>query len=195
MVEEEIIKTLKVPEEITISAQGHKVTVKTEKGEITKNFESHRLRLEKNGNSIIIIGKPSNKQTSALLNTVISHIENLVYGLKFGYKYEMKISYSHFPMTAELKNNIVFIKNFIGEKHPREAKVVGQTKIEIKGQDITITGNNLEEVSQTSANIRLATKVQKKDIRRFTDGIYLVKKGNIEEIPEDFHFQVIQGRE
>ncbi|MDD3083898.1 MAG: 50S ribosomal protein L6 [Candidatus ainarchaeum sp.] len=195
MVEIEMIKTLKVPEGITITAEGHAVIVRTEKGEIKREFKSHRLKLEQNKNSIIIIGNPVNKQTSALLNTVISHIENMVYGLKFGYKYEMKMCYSHFPMTAEVSEKTIFIKNFLGEKHPRQAEIVGETKVEIKGQDIKITGNKIDEVSQTTANITQATKVKKKDIRRFTDGIYMVKKGNIEEIPEDFKFQVIRGRE
>ncbi|MDD4250732.1 MAG: 50S ribosomal protein L6 [Candidatus ainarchaeum sp.] len=195
MVDEEIIRTIKVPQGITIDANEHQIIVKTDNEEYKKEFKSHRIRIEKNGNSIIIIGKPANKQTSALLNTIIAHIENIVYGLKFGFKYEMKISYSHFPMTAEQKGNKIFIKNFIGEKHPREAQIVGNTKVEIKGQDLTITGKHIEEVSQTSANIILATKVKRKDIRRFTDGIYLVKKGNIQDIPEDFNFQVIKGRE
>jgi large subunit ribosomal protein L6 len=195
MVEEEIIKTLKVPEGITITAEGHNITVKTNNSEIKKEFKSHRLKLEQKDNSIIIIGKPSNKQTSALLNTVIAHIKNIVFGLKFGFKYEMKISYSHFPMTVSVVGKKIEIKNFLGEKHPRKANIVGETKVEIKGQDLTLTGNKIEEVSQTAANISLATKVKKKDIRRFNDGIYLAKKGTIEEIPEDFNFQIIKGRE
>lgn len=195
MVEEEIIKTIKIPEGLTINTEGHNITIKNENAELKKEFKSHRLNLEQKENSIIIIGKPANKQTSALLNTVIAHIKNMVYGIKFGYKYDMKISYSHFPMTAEVKEKQIFIKNFLGEKHPRQAKIVGEVEVKIKGQDIEILGKDITEVSQTAANISLATKVKKKDIRRFNDGIYLAKKGNIEEIPEDFKFQIIRGRE
>ncbi len=195
MVEKEIVVTVRIPEGINFTVEGHNVTIKTDKGEYSREFKSHRLVLEKKGQDLVLVGSPVNKQTRALLNTVVAHLKNMIIGLKFGYKYTMKISYSHFPMTAEVKGNEVIIKNFIGEKFPRRAKIAGDAKVEIKGQDITITGNHLEEVSQTATNIEQRTKVKGKDIRRYTDGIYLESRENQEEVTEDFGLQTIRGRE
>ncbi|MFA5764318.1 MAG: 50S ribosomal protein L6 [archaeon] len=195
MTDNEIIQTIKIPAGIESKVDGHKISIKTKNGEITRDFKSHRLNFEKQGNSIIIVGTPINKSTRALLHTYAAHIKNMVRGLEFGFKYEMQITYSHFPMTAEVKNNEFIIKNFLGEKFPRTAKIVPGAKVEIKGQNITISGHDLEIVSQTAANIEQKTKVRGKDIRRFTDGIYISNKGTIDEVPETFDLQVIRGRE
>jgi large subunit ribosomal protein L6 len=195
MTEKEIIQTIIIPEEINVELDKHEVTIKTDKGEQKRNFKSHSLKFEKNGNNIVVIGSPVNKSTRALLNTVVAHIKNMIKGLKYGFKYDLQISYSHFPMTAEVVDKELVIKNFLGEKFPRRAKIVGNTEVKIKGQDVVVTGHHIEEVGQTAANIEQVTKVKGKDIRRFTDGIYLVKKGTIDEINEDFGLQIIRGRE
>jgi large subunit ribosomal protein L6 len=195
MTDKEIIQTIKIPDGINVTVDGHKVTIKTDKGEQMRDFKSHRLAFEQAGNNIVVIGTPVNKSTRALLHTVVAHIKNMIKGLNFGFEYKLQLSYSHFPMTAEVSDKKVIIKNFLGEKHPREAVIVGDTKVDIKGQDVSVTGHNLEEVSQTAANIEQVTKVKGKDIRRFTDGIYLVSKGTQEEVPEEFGLEVIRGRE
>ena len=195
MSEKEVILTIKVPDSVKTTLVGHRVTFKGKNGEVTRDFKSHRIKLEHKGDSIVVIGSPANKQTSAVMMTLISHIKNMIEGLNYGYKYTMKISYSHFPMTAELKDKTISIKNFLGEKYPRVAMVVGDAKVAIKGTDVTITGHDLETVSQTAANIEQAAKVRGRDIRRFTDGIYVTEKGNIDEKSNDFKVVVIRGRE
>jgi len=68
------------------------------------------------------------------------------------------------------------IENFTGEKNPRRAKIIGDVKVKIQSEDIIVQGINLEEVSQTAANIEQATKVKKKDPRVFLDGIYIYER-------------------
>ena len=72
---------------------------------------------------------------------------------------------------------IVTIDNFLGERTPRKSKVFGDSKVSIKGDKVSVTGTSLEFVSQTAANIELATKVKGRDRRVFQDGIYLISKG------------------
>jgi len=195
MVEKEIVQTITVPSGIEISLKDdHTLSLSNSKGTLTRTFKSHRLKLSIKGKKVTLEGKPANKQTSALLMTVVAHTKNMVEGLMFGYKYEMKLTYSHFPMTAKVEGKEVVITNFIGEKYPRRAIIVGDTKVEIKGQDVTVSGINLENVSQTSTNIAQKAKVKGKDIRRYTDGIYLVEKTNMEEKPEDFKIEITRGK-
>lgn len=78
----------------------------------------------------------------------------------------------HFPIALEVKGNTLLIKNLFGERIPREAKIVGDTKLEVKGQEIIVKGVDIYDVGQTITNIRKACKVKQKDTRIFQDGIY-----------------------
>jgi len=88
----------------------------------------------------------------------------------------MKIVFVHFPMTVKVQGKKVVVENFVGERKPRTTNIVGETKVTIKGDDITIEGTDLNEVSQTAANIQTATKIRNKDLRKFLDGIYVYSK-------------------
>ncbi len=116
-------------------------------------------------------------------------------GLLYGYKYKLKIVYSHFPITTSADKSKILVKNFLGEKFPRIVKIMGDTKVESKGQDITVTGINLEDVSQTASNFEQQVRIRDKDIRRYQDGIYLTEKGNMTEKPAGKIIEIIRGRE
>ena len=47
--------------------------------------------------------------------------------------------------------------------------------------ELVLTGNSLENVSQSAADIRQICRVRHKDIRKFLDGIYVSERGNVEE--------------
>jgi len=70
----------------------------------------------------------------------------------------------------------VLIENFTGERSSRKAKVMGDVKVLAKGDDVIVQGINLEDVSQTAANIQNATKIKNKDPRVFLDGIYVYER-------------------
>ena len=111
-------------------------------------------------------------------------------GLVYGYEYKMKIVYSHFPMSIIVEKGIVNIKNFLGEKFPRKAKIVGDTKVVAKGQEVIVSGIDKEDVGQTASNLEQKSKVKGKDIRRYQDGIYLIEVGNI--VPKKSRASVIE---
>jgi large subunit ribosomal protein L6 len=110
------------------------------------------------------------------VGTYNSHLKNAFKGVTEGHSKKMKVIQAHFPMKLEQKQDKVIIKNFIGSRVDRVAKIVGNTKVSIKGQDIEIDGPDLYAVGQTAANLHQATKVRNKDVRVFQDGIYPVKK-------------------
>jgi large subunit ribosomal protein L6 len=88
----------------------------------------------------------------------------------------MKIVFSHFPITVKLQDKNVVIENFTGERRPRRVKINGDVKVKIEPDDIVLSGINLEQVSQTAANIEQSTKVRGKDPRVFLDGIYTYER-------------------
>jgi large subunit ribosomal protein L6 len=70
----------------------------------------------------------------------------------------------------------VLIENFIGERYARRADIVGDVKVTVKQDEVIVSGIDKEAVGQTAANIEQATKISRKDPRKFLDGIYVAEK-------------------
>ena len=112
----------------------------------------------------------------------------MIVGVTKGYKYKMRYVYAHFPINVNLEKKDdryeVEIRNFIGEKIVRRVVMQPGVDVEIsKSQkdELVLSGNSLEGVSQSAADIQQICRVRNKDIRKFLDGIYVSEKGNIVE--------------
>ncbi len=160
---------MKMPKGSKITVDGFKVTVSGAKGSIVRDFSHPEVKISVKEDEVQVTGQ------KAMANTVISHISNMANGVISGYEKKLKIIYSHFPIAVEVKGKQILIKNFLGEKQPRKAKIAGQAKVEAKGQQVTITGISKEDVCQTVANIKSATKIRNRDSRVFQDGFYIVE--------------------
>jgi hypothetical protein len=53
------------------------------------------------------------------------------------------------------------IENFMGERSKRVANIVGNVKVTVQGDELTLEGMDKEELGQTAANIHFATHVKK----------------------------------
>lgn len=173
----EISRTIEVPEGVTVSIDGNKkVTVKSDKATLIRNFSYANVLMEAKDNTVRVWAEWPRKKEAALVGTINSHIRNMITGVTKGYTYKMKIVFSHFPITVKLQDKSVVVENFTGEKRPRKLKIVGDVKVKLETEDIIIQGNNLEDVSQTAANIENGTRVTNKDPRVFLDGIYVYER-------------------
>ncbi len=164
-----------IPEgvEVTINDE---VVVTGSKGELKRKFKARNIKITKDDDKVILESPFPKKRDKAMLGTIKSHITNMITGLTDGFSYKMKIVYAHFPMTVKVTDSKVAIENFLGERHPRTAKILGDTKVQVKGDEVTVEGINKEDAGQTMANIEQATKIKGRDPRVFQDGIYLVSK-------------------
>ena len=116
----------------------------------------------------------SEKGTLLFLTQPKVLIANMIKGVQKGYTYKLKIVYAHFPISVKIKDRAVHIENYYGERSARISKIIGvTTKVTTEGDDIVVSGPNLEQVSQTAANIEASTKVKNKDQRVFLDGVYI----------------------
>jgi large subunit ribosomal protein L6 len=172
----EISRTIQIPEDVEITLQGRKVTVKGAKGTLTRDFSYAPISIQLDGKTIRIWAEWPRKKEAALVGTIYSHIQNMITGVRKGFTCKLKIVFSHFPISVKVKDKTVLIENFTGERNPRKAKIVGDVQIKVQSEDIIIQGINLEDVSQTAANIEQATKVKRKDPRVFLDGIYVYER-------------------
>jgi len=172
----ETVTTVEIPEDVEGKLEGRIVTIKGEKGELTRDFSHAPINIQLEGKTVTVQASWPRKKEAALVGTVRSHIQNMIKGVTKGFTYKLKIVFSHFPITVKIKEKTLTIENFTGERNPRKAKIMGDTKVTVKGDDIIVQGINLEDVSQTAANIQNATKIRRKDPRVFLDGIYVYEK-------------------
>lgn len=172
----EAVKSIEVPDGVEVQVEGRIVTVKGEKGTLTRDFSKALVTIELEGKTVRIRANWPRKREAALVGTISSHIQNMIVGVTKGYTYKLKIVFSHFPISVKVKERTVLIENFTGERSPRKARIMGDVKVLAKGDDVIVRGINLEDVSQTAANIQNATKVKKKDPRVFLDGIYVYER-------------------
>ncbi|MGN1186525.1 MAG: 50S ribosomal protein L6 [Methanobrevibacter wolinii] len=171
-----IREEIDIPEGVEVKI-GKGVTVKGPQGEISREFNYPNISIDEEDNKVVLNVDFPKSRDKSMMGTIKAHISNMITGVTDGFTYHMKIVFAHFPMTVKVKGNIVTIDNFVGEKHPRTSKIVGdETKVTVKGDQVTITGINKEHVGQTMANLEQATKIKGKDPRVFQDGIYLVSK-------------------
>ena len=173
----EVREEIEIPEGVQLSVDGNRVSVSGKNGKLERAFSLQNVQLERSGNGLSIFVNFPKMRDKALVGTVAAHVRNMIIGVTKGFEYNLKVSYSHFPVNVSIDGKKVVIKNFLGEKHPRTADIMGSAKVEVKGQDIAVKGNDLEEVSQTAANLVQGTKIRKKDIRVFKDGIFIVSRG------------------
>lgn len=172
----EISRTIQVPEDVDVRLEGKKVNVKGAKGSLIRDFSFVPIAIEGEGKNIRIWAKWPRKKEAALVGTIYSHIMNMITGVTKGYSYKIKIVFSHFPISVKVQNKEVVIENFTGERRARHVKIRGDVKVKIETDDITLSGINLEDVSQTAANIEQATRVRNKDPRVFLDGLYVFER-------------------
>jgi large subunit ribosomal protein L6 len=159
-----------IPEGVNIEVSESTVTVKGKNGELTQSF-TPLVEIRVSGSEVDVTGE------TKFVNTVSSIISNMITGVTEGFTKEVKVLYAHFPVSVEVKGTEVWLKNFQGEKEPRKSKIIGQTKVSVKGQNITVSGPDKIAVGQTVANMKSATRIRDKDDRIFQDGVYEVKTG------------------
>jgi len=172
----EAVKTIEIPNGVEVKIDGRVVTIKGEKGTLTRDFSEAPVLIQLEDRAIKVQANWPRKREAALVGTVSSHIQNMITGVAKGFTYKLKIVFSHFPISVKVKENMVSIENFTGERSPRLVNIMGDTKVSVKEDDVIVQGISLEDVSQTAANIERGTKVKIKDPRVFLDGVFIYEK-------------------
>jgi len=167
---------VEIPDGLDLKLDGKRVTVSGEKGEVVRDFGHARPELALEGNRLRVWAVNPKKREASLVNTISTHVRNMIKGVTQGFTYKLKIVFVHFPVTVRVQGSNVTIQNFLGERRPREADIMGSARVSVKGDDVIVEGVDIEDVGQTAANIQRATKIRRKDLRKFLDGIYVYSK-------------------
>jgi len=173
-------KIIEIPNDVEVEIINFKVKVKGPKGSLEKDFFNpifkREIAMRKEDNKIFLSADSKKRKIKAMIGTIESHINNMFDGVKEGYMAKLKIVYMHFPFTVKVSGKEILINNFLGEKTPRKAKIIGDCKVEVKEDEIIVTGISKDDVGQTSAQIERATRIKQRDRRVFQDGCFIIKK-------------------
>ncbi|GAA5835823.1 hypothetical protein JCM5353_003361 [Sporobolomyces roseus] len=187
--EEELV----IPAGVDITIKARVITVTGPRGTLQKNAQHVNMSMRVVAPSekaltpvhkVKLVVWHGGRKHVACLRTIRSQIENMIQGVRFGFAYKMRLVYAHFPINVIISDDkqSVEIRNFLGEKRVRNVKMLeGVTIEESKAQkdEIIISGNDVDLVSQSAADIHGQTLVRNKDIRKFLDGIYVSEKTTV----------------
>ncbi|MEM3369353.1 MAG: 50S ribosomal protein L6 [Candidatus Micrarchaeia archaeon] len=154
-----------IPSGLSVEIGKDSFTVSGPKGKVSYKFRD--VTVSNDAGKVKISG-----DSKAIVNTTEALFKSALKGVTEGYTLKLQMVYAHFPFTLEQKGSQILIKNFLGEKNPRKANIVGDTKMKVEKEFIILTGPDKHAVGQTAANLKNATYIKEKDPRVFQDGIY-----------------------
>jgi large subunit ribosomal protein L6 len=165
-----------IPAGVTITVDDGRIRVAGPKGTLERRLSNPSIAITVETEEVVVSTESGRKEHMALCGTFASHLRNMVKGVTEGFTYRMKVVYSHFPIQLKLTGNRLEINNFLGEKHPRFARVEEGVKLTLGNDEITLEGLNKESLGTTASNIEHATKIRYRDPRVFQDGIYMTER-------------------
>ena len=173
---ENLERAIDIPEEIEVIVDKNNFNIKGKGKELSRDFDLGRIKASVKENRIILIAKNATRKESKMIGTIWAHLKNMVKGFNEDFVYELEICNVHFPMNVKIDGDKIIIKSFLGETTQRVAKILPNTIVDIKGNKISVSSNNIEAAGQTAANLEKATRLTGRDRRIFQDGIFITSK-------------------
>lgn len=176
----EFFQKIEIPDGVEINIEEKTLTAKGPEGKNKKTFDTGKLIFEKKDNHIIIGHTKATKKEKKMINTIASHIRNMIKGVQKKAEYKLRAVFSHFPINVEVRGKEVIIKNFLGEKTPRKMQIKEGVEIKIEKDVIIVSSTNKELAGQTAADLEKITRIRMRDRRIFQDGIFITEKNGKE---------------
>lgn len=175
---QDLKESITVPEGVTAQydLETKLLTLKGKKGELSRTLHHPKITIKVEDSVIEFSSLKGTQREKKQLLTFVAHAKNLIKGVTEGFTYELKICSGHFPMSVSIKEKKFEIKNFIGEKVPRRLTIKDSVDVKLEGEKITVSGIDKEAVGQVAGDIECLTRRPGFDVRRFQDGIFIVKK-------------------
>ncbi len=144
-------KPILIPEGVDVKIDDHKVTVKGPKGELFKEF-CPEIVIGVKENQILISSKTENNQAKALWGLTRTLVANMIKGVTEGFERKLEIEGVGFKAQATGDT----LELLVGFSHPVKIKAPEAVNFSVEKNIITVSGIDLEKVSQTAARIRKA---------------------------------------
>ena len=142
-------KPILIPEGVKVSIEEGKVVVKGPKGELSREIRPE-VKVALEDNQIIVSPKLQTKKTSAFWGLTRALIANMVEGVTQGF--EKKLQIKGIGYKARLEGDELVLD--VGFAHPVKIKKPEAVSFSVEKDIITVSGIDLEKVTQTAAVIR-----------------------------------------
>lgn len=139
-----------IPEGVTVNLDGHTLTVKGPKGELTDTLPRNiKINIE---NSSITFTRPNNTpDNKALHGLVRSLVANMVEGVTEGFSRTLEMVGTGYRVSKQGNG----LQVTVGLSHPVDIEAVEGVTLEAEGNNIIhVKGINKQVVGQVAANIR-----------------------------------------
>jgi len=143
-------KPIELPTGVTVAINGNTVTVKGQKGELTRNFHPD-ITINVEENIVNVVRPTDNKEHRALHGTTRSILGNMVEGVSKGYERGLELVGVGYRAT---KSGSKLVLN-VGYSHPVE--IVPEEGVEVdvpSNTKVIVKGIDKERVGALAANIR-----------------------------------------
>ncbi len=139
-----------VPEKVDVTIDGHTVTAKGPKGELTRTFQP-LINIAREGDEIIVTAGDESREANALHGLTRTLINNMVVGVSDGFS--KKLELVGVGYRAALKGKDLEMQ--LGFSHPVLVEAPEGITFEVPSQtEIIVSGPSKEQVGQVAANIR-----------------------------------------
>ena len=146
-------ESIKVPNSVKVAVRSRVVTVKGKRGVLKRSFRHLAVDIKASKRKITVTKYFGVRKEIAAVRTVLSHIENMIKGVQFGFEYKMQTLHAHFPINVIVptEGDKVSIKNFLGERTTRTINMIPGVKAIGGGgasDAVSLQGNDIEAVSK-----------------------------------------------
>lgn len=166
--------TIVLPEGFEAEKKEGFLTLRKAGKELKRNIPLQKLDINIAPGEIKL--KAGHNRDRPLVGTYKSHIKNMISGLNNPFEYQLRICSSHFPMSAKVQGNEILVQNFFGGKHPLKVKIPQGVEVKVAGENITVKSADVELAGRVSSDLEQATRLNNKDRRIFSDGVFIIKK-------------------
>ena len=171
-------RTVTFPTGVTAEQKGTVLSVKGPKGALERDFVFDHVNWTLDGDKLTIASTSDRKKIGAGIGTLAAHVQNMITGVTVGFEASLKVVYAHFPIKVTVQGTKVVVSNFLGERSDRITEAAEGVKVEVKKDDVFVSGPDKDKVGQTAGRIEGVARVTGFDKRVFMDGIHLVQKAH-----------------
>ena len=167
---------IETPNDIKVSYENGVLKVSGAKGELEKIMTYKDVEFEIKDNLVKIFTNRFTQRQKKIIFTYKAHLNNMIIGVTKGFEYKLVVLAAKFPITCEVKNNMFFVKNFLGQKKPRTCKILENVEVKVNGKDIVVSGIDIEKCGTQATLIEQSTRLIGFDRRVIQDGIFITQK-------------------
>ena len=139
-----------VPAGVDVKIDGHVVTVKGAKGELTREFNP-MITITQEGNEVIVTRPDDSREARSLHGLTRTLIHNMVVGVSEGYSKKLELVGVGYRAALKGKN----LEMQLGYSHPVVVEPPEGIEFEVPTQtEILVKGISKERVGQVAADVR-----------------------------------------